>query len=145
MVFDELDGLHDERLIALENLIRQKEITARFYDSWIKNKSFKVDDLVWKVILPIDMSRREYGKWSPKWEGQFKVTEVFYENACTLIEINSGYEISSINGKYLKSYWPTMYEVNIDKLWVNKDFYLFTCKSTRYSVGESITLQKFDG
>lgn len=33
MVFDELDGLHDERLIALENLIRQKEITARFYDS----------------------------------------------------------------------------------------------------------------
>lgn len=52
--FDELNEFHDERLIALENLVRHKERIAKFYDSRVKYKSFKVGDLVWKVILPID-------------------------------------------------------------------------------------------
>lgn len=59
---------------------------------------------------------REYGKWSPKWEGPFKVTEVFSGNVYALIEINFGYEINSINGKYLKIYRSTMYKVNVHKI-----------------------------
>lgn len=41
-MFDEFHELHDERLIALENLIQQKERIARFYDSRVKYKSSSV-------------------------------------------------------------------------------------------------------
>ena len=115
LMFDELNELSDERLIALENLIRQKERIARFYNSRVKYKSFKINDLVWKVILPMDKNCREYRKWSPKWEGPFKVVRVFSGNAYALVGIDSNLRIKSINGKYLKPYRPTMCEVKIDK------------------------------
>ena len=115
LMFDELNELSDERLIALENMIRQKERAARFYDSRVKYKSFKVNDLVWKVILPLDKSGQEYGKWSPKWEGPFKVVRVFSRNAYALVGIDSNLRIKSINGKYLEPYRPTICEVKIDR------------------------------
>ena len=113
LMFDELNELHDDRITALENVIRQKERIAKIYGNKIKYKSFKVDELVWKVILPMDKKCREFGKWSPKWEGPFKVVKVFSGNAYALVEVNSGFRIKSINGKYLKPYKPTMCEVRI--------------------------------
>ena len=65
MMFDELNELDEVRLMALENIIRQKERVARFYNKKVRNKYFKVGDLVWKVILPIDKKSKLFGKWSP--------------------------------------------------------------------------------
>lgn len=114
LMFGELDELNDERLVALESLIRQKERIAKFYNSRVKFKKFKVDDLVWKVILPQDKRCREYGKWSPKWEGPFKIFQVFSGNAYEIVHIDTNEKIKAINGKYLKKYNPNMYEVKID-------------------------------
>ena len=64
-LFDELNKLEEERLSALERLIRQKESIAQSYNCRVKLKLFNVGDLVWKVILPIDKKSRTLGKWSP--------------------------------------------------------------------------------
>lgn len=50
MMFNELD---EEILTALDVLMRQKERFAKTYNKKVKSKTFKLGDLVWKVILPI--------------------------------------------------------------------------------------------
>ena len=112
-MYDELNQLDDERMTALENLIRQKEKTARFYDRRVKFKTFSVCDLVWKMILLIGQKCRTYGKWTPNWEGPFEVTKVFSGNAYEVVDVGSKQKIKAINEKYLKAYKPTMHELRI--------------------------------
>lgn len=77
--FDELNEFHDERLIALEKLVRQKERIAKFYDSRVKYKSFKVGDLVWKVILPIDKVVENMANGHPCGNDHLKLLKCFLE------------------------------------------------------------------
>ncbi|WJX50210.1 hypothetical protein P8452_36545 [Trifolium repens] len=77
MMLDELVDLDEERIKALEMLIRQKERVAKAYNKKVKSKTFSVGNLVWKVILPMDKKDRVLDKWSPNWEGPFKVVQVF--------------------------------------------------------------------
>ena len=77
---------------------------SRYYNHRVKNKTFQLNDLVWKTILPFEKKSRTYRKWSQTWEGPFKVTRVFFGNAYRLVEVVSGVVIKSINGKYLKIY-----------------------------------------
>ncbi|XP_016200297.1 uncharacterized protein LOC107641314 [Arachis ipaensis] len=108
-MFDELNELDSERILALENVIRQKESIARSYNRRIKEKSFKIGKLVLKVILPMEKKSRFLGKWSNSWEGSFQIIETYSENAYQIKDIESGKVINSINGKYLKFFycWQT--------------------------------------
>ncbi|XP_050920123.1 uncharacterized protein LOC127137740 [Lathyrus oleraceus] len=65
MMINELVDLDDERLHALEVLRRQKERVARAYNKRVKGKTFTLNNLVWKVILPMDQKNKALGKWSP--------------------------------------------------------------------------------
>ena len=112
MMFDELDQLDEERLVACEHIIRQKETVARFYNRRIKSKSFLEGDLVWKVILPMDKKSKAYGKWSPNWEGPFEIEKVLSNNAYSIRKMGSG-DAWSINGKYLKIYRPALSRIHI--------------------------------
>ena len=67
MVLDEMVDLDEERLKALDILMRQKERIAKFYNKKVKSKTFDVDDFVWKVILPMDKRNKALGKWAPGW------------------------------------------------------------------------------
>ena len=73
MVFDKLVDLDEERLKALDILTRQKERISKSYNKKVKSKTFDVNDLVWKVILPMDKRDQTLGKWSPSWEGPWKI------------------------------------------------------------------------
>jgi hypothetical protein len=46
---------------------------AKAYNKRVMEKSFHVGDLVWKTILPLETRSGMFGKWSPSWEGPFKV------------------------------------------------------------------------
>lgn len=70
-MYDELADLDEERLVAVEMLIRQKERVAKVYSRKINGKPFVDNDYEWKVILHMDRRDRTLGKWSPKWEGPF--------------------------------------------------------------------------
>jgi len=41
----------------------------------LKQKSFQVGDLVWKTILLLRTKSNKFGKWSPSWEGPYKVNK----------------------------------------------------------------------
>ncbi|XP_015940199.1 uncharacterized protein LOC107465742 [Arachis duranensis] len=104
-MFNELNELDSERILTLDNVIRQKESVARSYNHRIKEKSFRKGELVLKVILPMEKKSRFLGKWSHSWEGPFQVTGIYSENAYLIKDIESRKVINSINGKYLKLFY----------------------------------------
>jgi hypothetical protein len=52
-MLDRLDEVSDERVNALGEIERDKLRVVRAYNMRVKEKSFQVEDLVWKMILPI--------------------------------------------------------------------------------------------
>jgi hypothetical protein len=104
--------IDEERLMALEVLLRQKERVAKAYNKKVKSKSFNIGDFVWKVLLPMDKRDRVLGKWSPNWECPFKVIQMFSNGEYEIEELASDNRIFRINGKYLKKY-PILREVKI--------------------------------
>ncbi|XP_045810829.1 uncharacterized protein LOC123905257 [Trifolium pratense] len=60
LMLDELTDVDEERLQALDALIRQKERIAKAYNKKVKSKTFDLGDLVWKVILPMDRRDRVF-------------------------------------------------------------------------------------
>jgi hypothetical protein len=115
MMLDELVDLDEERVKALEMLTRQKERVAKAYNKKVKSKTFSVGNLVWKVILPMDKKDRVLGKWSPNWEGPFKVVQVFSNGAYEIEELTEEQRSLIINGKYLKEYKPALQEIKINE------------------------------
>jgi hypothetical protein len=67
-MLDRLDEASDEKMKALGKTERDKLRVARAYNKRVKDKSFLVKDLVWKMILPIMSKSNKFGKWSPNWE-----------------------------------------------------------------------------
>ncbi|KAL1352667.1 hypothetical protein AAHE18_06G184400 [Arachis hypogaea] len=101
-MFDELNELDSEQILALENMIRQKESVARSYNRRIREKCFSIGELVLKFILPMEKKSRFLGKQSYTLEGPFQVIGLYLGNAYRIKDIESGNIIDSINGKYLK-------------------------------------------
>ena len=107
----ELEYANDRKMQAFNHMLVQKNKIAHTYNKRVKRKSFEVGDLVWKIILLIGSKYRELGKWSPKWEGPFKVHKVPYGNAYWLASLQGEPHKRFINGKYLKKYFLTMWEI----------------------------------
>ena len=63
--------------------------------------------LVATMILPIGRTIK-LGKWSLNWEGPFIVTQDVYAGAYKLSTLKVEELRRSINGKYLKKYYPMM-------------------------------------
>jgi hypothetical protein len=81
LMLDRLDEVLYERVRALGMIERDKLRVARAYNKRVKEKSFQVRDLVWKTILPIGSRSNKFGKWSPNWEGPYRIEEVILENS----------------------------------------------------------------
>ena len=72
----ELKSVDDRRIQAFNNMLIQKNKVDQTYNERIKRKSFEVGEFVWKIILSVGSKDKELGKWSPNWEGPFKVHQV---------------------------------------------------------------------
>ncbi|XP_050918574.1 uncharacterized protein LOC127136006 [Lathyrus oleraceus] len=81
MMLDELVDLDEERLNALELLKWYKKKVENSYNEKVKIKTFSPEDLVWKVVLPMDRKDMTLGKWSPNWEDPFQILQVFSNGA----------------------------------------------------------------
>nr|KYP39757.1 Pro-Pol polyprotein [Cajanus cajan] len=104
LMYDELISLEEERLIALQNIVQQKERVEKYsYNKKVKTQRFRVGDLVLKVILPVDQKSRYLGKWSYNWDGPFIVEQAYSKNAYVIKAINSNI-CKVMNGKYLKHF-----------------------------------------
>jgi hypothetical protein len=80
-MLDRLDEVSDERVKALGKIERGKLRVAKAYNKRVKEKSFQVGDLVWKMILPIGARSNKFRKWSPNWEGPYRIKEVILGNS----------------------------------------------------------------
>ncbi|GKV11349.1 hypothetical protein SLEP1_g22613 [Rubroshorea leprosula] len=75
------------------------------------NQIFIIEgDLVWKAILPLGKKDPRSRKWSPNWEGPFRIHEVLRGGAYWLESLNGELHPQKINGIYLKPYYPTIWE-----------------------------------
>ena len=110
LMMDNIDEVADKHLVALMSIERDKLRVARAYNKKVKLKNFQVGDLVWKVILPIGSRDKKFGKWSPSWEGPFRITRVVLGNSYLVESIQGALLPRALNGKYLKKYHPSVWQ-----------------------------------
>ena len=104
-----LDDLDEVWAMALDRLLAQKKRVVRAYNKRVKEKRFAIGDLVWKTNLPINQQDLEFGKWAPNWP--YLVIETLNGNAYRLMDIDGNEFARAINGKYLKKYYPSVWEM----------------------------------
>jgi hypothetical protein len=83
---------------------------AKTYNKCVVEKSFQVGDLVWKMILPLGTESGKFGKWSPSWEGLFRVIQIVPGNAYFIETLERHSLPKALNGKYLKHNYPSMWQ-----------------------------------
>ena len=76
-----MEDLAGHRLKALVSIEENKKRVARWYDKKVKAKEFADGDLVWKLILWIGTKSSKFGKWSPHWEGPYRISRSAPDNA----------------------------------------------------------------
>jgi hypothetical protein len=105
-----IDEVTNKRLEALEAIEKDKRRVARAYNKRVKVKSFQVGDLVGKTILPIGSKSNKFGKWSPSWEGSYKIIKVCSKNSY-MVELLQGQQLPrALNGRYLKKFYPSVWQ-----------------------------------
>jgi hypothetical protein len=88
----------------------EKLKVARAYNKRVKEKLFQVGELVWKTILPLGTRDNKFGKWSPSWEVPYRVVSVVPGNSY-FVETLEGRKLNkALNGKYLKKYYPSVWQ-----------------------------------
>ncbi|XP_059629884.1 uncharacterized protein LOC132272818 [Cornus florida] len=110
-----LEDLDEVQKLALDHLIVHKAKVMKAYNKRIKFKSFAEGDIVWQTILPTGNVDRTYGKWSPTWKGPFVVHQVLHEGAYKLKDLDGEIHERPKNGRYLKKYNPTIFELMEEK------------------------------
>ncbi|WP_428025468.1 hypothetical protein, partial [Arcobacter sp.] len=65
LMMDEIDNLTENHLKALQEIEKEKLQVAKAYNKRVREKSFQVGELVWKLILPVGLCDKKFRKWSP--------------------------------------------------------------------------------
>jgi hypothetical protein len=65
---------------------------------------------VWKTVLPLRSMNRKFGKWSPSWEGTYRITQVIAGNDYMLQTLQGKNLPKALNGCFLKQYHPSMWQ-----------------------------------
>ena len=79
LMMDNIDEVSDRRMQALKEIEKDKFRVARAYNKKVKAKSFQIGELVWKTILLLGTKSNKFDKWSPSWEGPYKIVSYFRE------------------------------------------------------------------
>ncbi|XP_059623195.1 uncharacterized protein LOC132266358 [Cornus florida] len=111
----ELEELDEVQKLALDHLMVYKAKVMRAYNKRVKFKSFAEDDMVWQTVLPPGKVDRVYGKWSPTWKGPYLVHQVLHGGGYRLKDLDGEVHERPINGRYLKNYKPTIFELMEEK------------------------------
>ena len=95
---------------ALKEIEKDKLRVASAFNKKVRPKSFQVGELVWKTILPLGTKSNKFGKWSPSWEGPYKIIKVIFGNSY-MVETMQGERLPrALNGRYLKKYYPSVWQ-----------------------------------
>jgi hypothetical protein len=95
---------------VLEEIEKEKIKKDKAYNKRVVEKSFQVGDLVWKMIIRLGTRSGKFGKWSPSWEGPFRVIRVVPGNAYFVEDLEGHSLPKALNEKYPKCYYPSMWQ-----------------------------------
>jgi hypothetical protein len=84
LMMDDLEDLNCHRLRALENIEANKLRIGKHYNKKVRSKEFSKENVVWKVKLPIGSKDSKFGKWSPNWDGPYRIKRCVLGNAYIL-------------------------------------------------------------
>jgi endo-alpha-1,4-polygalactosaminidase (GH114 family) len=112
LMMDKIDDTPESRFKALEEIEKEKEKAkiVKAYNKRVMEKSFQVGDLVWETILSFETRSGKFGRWSPSWEGLYRVSWVVPSNAYFVENLEGHLLPKALNGKYLKQYYPSMWQ-----------------------------------
>ncbi|XP_075095151.1 uncharacterized protein LOC142173456 [Nicotiana tabacum] len=102
---EELEALDEKRLKAQQSLECYQAHLSRTFNIKVFLMTFQVGDQVLAVRRPIITSRKSGAKFTSKWDGPYVVQEDYSSGAYKLVDIDD-MRIGSINGKFLKRYYP---------------------------------------
>ena len=99
-MMDNIDEVTDKRLRDLKEIEKDKLRVARAYNKKVKGKSFQIGELVW--ILPLGTKSNKFGKWSPSWEGPYKIVKIIFGNSYMMETLQGDHLPRAINGRCMK-------------------------------------------
>jgi transposase InsO family protein len=103
-----VDGVPESWLQALQEIDKEKLRVAKVYNRKVREKSFQIEELVRKTILPLGSKDRKLGKWPPSWEGPFRIVAIVLGNSYFIKTLEGKGVEKAINGRYLKKYFPSV-------------------------------------
>jgi hypothetical protein len=65
---------------------------------------------VWKTILPLGTRSNKFGKWSPNWEGPYKVVGIVPGNVYFVKTLEGQGLAKALNEKYLEKFYPSVWQ-----------------------------------
>jgi hypothetical protein len=110
LMMDNIDEITDKRTRALMEIKKDKARVARAYNKKVRPKSFQVGELVWKTILPLRTKDIKFGKWSPSWEGQYKIINMIVGNSYKMELLQGTCLPRALNSRYLKKYYLSVWQ-----------------------------------
>jgi hypothetical protein len=105
-----VDEVHEGWLAALREIEKEKVKVARAYNKRVMDKSFKIGDMIWKMISPLRSRNNRFGKWSSSWGDPYKISGIIPGNSYFLETLDGSKLPKAINGKYLKKYHPSVWQ-----------------------------------
>ncbi|XP_024164002.1 uncharacterized protein LOC112170975 [Rosa chinensis] len=109
-MWQEHEDLSEQRLAALDNLVLEKQRVARAYDKRTRDRNYKEGELIWKAVLPFGEKLTGRCKWTPRWEGPFVIHKILDQGAFQLMNLDGEIHRNPINGRFLKKYYPNVWE-----------------------------------
>jgi hypothetical protein len=59
--------------------------------------------------MPISIQDHKFEKWSPRWEGPYKIVKLITRNYYMLETLWGEHLTGTLNGRYLKKYYPSVW------------------------------------
>jgi hypothetical protein len=110
LMMDRLDEAEESHFEAMIEIEKEKLQTTKAYNKKVREKSFQIRDLVWKMILPLKAWDNKFGKWSLSWEGPYRVVGIVPRNMYFMEDLEGKGLAKALNGKYLKRYYPSIWQ-----------------------------------
>ncbi|CAL5325598.1 unnamed protein product [Camellia sinensis] len=100
-----LEALEEKHDRAVKVMERYYKSIAQTYNQTVVPRKFEEGDLVWKIIDPI-MRGKPLPKFSPKWEGPYRVVQASSSEYYRLVRVEDGFRTGPLNAKFIKRYYP---------------------------------------